>query len=426
MANGSDQRRMRPFIYTVKHIITVLFLAFLGALNAQDTTSVKKTTVPAAAPAAQSSSKKWYDLISMRGYAQVRYNRLLETNPDLKCEQCDRYWGDNNGLGIRRLRLIFFGNVHERVYIYIQPDFASSASSTGLHFAQIRDAYFDLALDKKKEFRLRFGQSKVPYGFENMQSSQNRTPLDRNDALNSAVANERDMGTFFYWAPQKIRERFSYLVSSGLKGSGDYGVFALGVYNGQTANRPETNNNLHIVTRLTYPFKLKSGQIIEPGIQAFKGKTNISVTSGKGVLGTDAFLYDDNRVAGTLRIYPQPIGFTAEYTVGTGPQYNPTTNTVEQKDLKGGYAQVEYMLKKGKHIFFPFVRYQYYNGGKKQEVDARMYRVRETEIGLEWQPFKNFEVVAMYTISDRTFQDAAKPVNQQKGRLLRLQTQFNF
>ena len=91
---------MRPFIYTVKHIITVLFLAFLGALNAQDTTSVKKTTVPAAAPAAQSSSKKWYDLISMRGYAQVRYNRLLETNPDLKCEQCDRYWGDNNGLGI--------------------------------------------------------------------------------------------------------------------------------------------------------------------------------------------------------------------------------------------------------------------------------------------------------------------------------------
>jgi phosphate-selective porin len=74
-----------------------------------------------------------------------------------------------------------------------------------------------------KEFRLRVGQSKVPFGFENLQSSQNRLTLDRNDALNSAVANERDLGAFFYW-PSKIRERFAMLVKDGYKGSGDYGV----------------------------------------------------------------------------------------------------------------------------------------------------------------------------------------------------------
>lgn len=411
-------------INTFVCIFAMQLIAFASTVSAQDTTTVKKPTVKEM-PSPQPAAKKWYDQISLRGYTQVRYNRLLETNPDLKCEQCDRYWGDNTGFGIRRLRMIFFGNVHERVYIYIQPDLASAVSTTGQHFAQIRDAYFDLSLDKKKEFRLRFGQSKVPYGFENMQSSQNRTPLDRNDALNSAVANERDLGTFFYWAPQKIRERFSYLVSSGLKGSGDYGVFAFGLYNGTTANRAETNNNLHVVSRLTYPMKLKNGQIIEPGIQAFKGKTNVTVTNAE-VKGTSKYLYNDERIAGTIRIYPQPIGFTAEYTIGTGPEYNPATNSVEQKSLKGGYAQIEYMLKKGQHTFFPFVRYQYYNGGKKQEVDARMYRVRETEIGIEWQPFKNFELVAMYTISDRTFQDAAKPINQQAGNLLRLQAQFNY
>ncbi len=33
--------------------------------------------------------KKWYDNFSIRGYTQVRYNRLLETNEDLGCEQCD-------------------------------------------------------------------------------------------------------------------------------------------------------------------------------------------------------------------------------------------------------------------------------------------------------------------------------------------------
>ena len=103
--------------------------------------------------------------------------------------------------------------------MYIQPDFASG----GGNFAQIRDAYFDLGLDQKQEFRLRIGQSKVPFGFENLQSSQNRIPLDRHDGMNSAVANERDLGVMFYYAPTEIRKRFSHLVSSGLKGSGDYG-----------------------------------------------------------------------------------------------------------------------------------------------------------------------------------------------------------
>ncbi|MDQ3193088.1 MAG: OprO/OprP family phosphate-selective porin, partial [Bacteroidota bacterium] len=202
------------------------------------------------------TQKGWYEKISIRGYTQIRYNRLLETNPLLECEQCDKSWGENGGFFLRRIRLVFFGNVHERVYVYIQPDFASAISSTSLHYTQIRDAYFDLALDKNKEFRLRLGQSKIPFGFENLQSSQNRLPLDRNDGLNSAVANERDLGVFFYWAPKQIRERFSHLVKSGLKGSGDYGVFGFGLFNGQTANRPEANNHPHAVARLTYPFML--------------------------------------------------------------------------------------------------------------------------------------------------------------------------
>jgi hypothetical protein len=57
--------------------------------------------------------------------------------------------------------------------------------------------------------------------------------LDRNDALNSAVANERDLGAFFYWAPSKIRERFAMLVKDGTRVQGL--VFAFGVYNGQTS-----------------------------------------------------------------------------------------------------------------------------------------------------------------------------------------------
>lgn len=151
---------------------------------------VKDTTDP-------ETKKAWYQSISIRGYGQIRYNRLAETNENLKCEQCDRSWGKDGGFFLRRLRIIFSGNLGKHVYFYIQPDFGSSASATGLNFVQIRDAYVDLNIDKKREFRFRIGQSKVPYGFENMQSSQNRLALDRNDPLNSAVANERDIGVFF-------------------------------------------------------------------------------------------------------------------------------------------------------------------------------------------------------------------------------------
>lgn len=368
---------------------------------------------------------KWFDKISIRGYAQVRYNRLLETNPELGCEQCDKSWGENGGFFLRRTRLVIFGNVHKKVYIYIQPDFASSPSSSNLHFAQLRDAYFDLSLDKNKEFRLRFGQSKVPFGFENMQSSQNRLALDRNDALNSAVANERDFGVFFYWAPNKTRKLFSELVASGLKGSGDYGVFALGAYNGQTANKPEANNNLHLVTRLTYPFNIGSKQVLEIGVQGYTGKYVVTSIS-KNVLTTNNAEYKDQRAAVSMILYPKPFGFQAEYNIGTGPEFNKINNTIEQKDLKGGYSQMMYNLTLNKQIIIPFIKYQYYEGGKKHELDARSYKVNDFEIGIEWQPFKNFEMVTSYTISERRYEDATRTNNLQKGRLLRLQFQFNF
>jgi hypothetical protein len=66
--------------------------------------------------------------------------------------------------------------------------------------------------------------------------------LDRNDALNSAVANERDLGAFFYWAPSK-EERF---LQCSLKMDTRVQVIMVYLhleYNGQTSNRTEGNKN---------------------------------------------------------------------------------------------------------------------------------------------------------------------------------------
>ena len=46
---------------------------------------------------AQSQTRPWYERYGLRGYVQLRYNRLLETNPRLGCQACDRSLGANNG-----------------------------------------------------------------------------------------------------------------------------------------------------------------------------------------------------------------------------------------------------------------------------------------------------------------------------------------
>lgn len=398
------------------------FSAETGSLEDLRERLSKLEAAAAAAPAAK-AEKSWYDKISLRGYVQVRYNRFFENNGDLKCEQCDKSLGANGGVFARRARLVFSGDAHERVYLYIQPDLASDASATSLHFAQLRDLYADLAFDQQKTFRARIGQSKIPFGFENLQSSQNRLALDRNDALNSAISNERDIGVFLYWAPAHIRKRFSHLVSSGLKGSGDYGVVGVGAYNGQTANRPEANDSQHVVGRVTWPFELPNGQFIEAGAQGYVGRYVVPNRTAGVAMDVE---YKDRRGAVSLVVYPQPLGFQAEYNWGVGPEFNAPENAIVSRRLRGGYAQLMYMAKAGGHVFIPFTRAQFYEGGKKHEQDARRYITRQVEAGVEWQPIKAFELTALYSLEDRSYEDRATRGTREKGGRMRLQAQVNF
>lgn len=376
----------------------------------------------AASPDTGEGSSPWYKKLSLRGYAQIRFNGLA-SNPDLGCDQCDKSWGGKDEFFIRRARIVLSGNVHERVAIYIQPDFASSPGNGLLNFAQIRDLYADIFLNSQKTIRIRPGISKIPFGFENLQSSQNRLPLDRHDGLNSAIANERDLGLFLYITPQKIRDRFKMLQNPRFKGSGDYGMIGLGIYNGQTLNKPDLNNNFHTVARFSYPFALPNGQIIEAGIQGYTGDY---VLSSFSLSPTPQREYLDQRAAASLIIYPQPFGLQAEFNVGRGPRFVPAANEIQLKSLHGGYIMSMYRIMYREMFFMPFARYHWYKGGKKHEADARNYQVSEMELGVEWQPFPQLELCVMYVFSDRIYEDFALPDNHQAGTLFRAQLQFNY
>lgn len=377
--------------------------------------------------------KKWYDKMRFSGYAQFRYNRLLESNPDLKCEQCDKSWGDNQSFFFRRARLTYQGQMNDRVFAYIQMDYAStikskSDNSENWNYVQLRDAYFDFGLDKKNNLRLRTGLTKVPYAFENMQSSSVRLAFDRTDAMNSGAPNERDMGTFLIWSPESVRKlQKDTLTTNGMKGHGDYGVFTIGIYNGQSANKPELNDQLHVAAKLSYPFRIKN-QIIEPGISAFAGRWVMgSDQLSSSTITTIDREYDDHRIAVGFILQPKPIGITAEFTQGVGPEFNPSTMTIETKKLEGGYAVISgRIVAKQKFIIQPFCRYQYYKGGKKLEKDARHHHVNETEIGIEYLLNKNFELTTSFVQSHRRSSDTSALWYNESGHLLRVQLQYNY
>lgn len=406
-------------------IIRALFLFSIvfgtNLLNAQTTDSIHK------APVAPVKKAHWYDKIAIRGYTQVRYNRLLETNPDLKFDG-DKSVGDKGGFLVRRARLIFFGDVHPHAFVYFQVDFASSPSSTLIHYGQIRDLYTDIYVDTGKVFRFRVGQSKIPFGYENMQSSQNRLPIDRSDALNTAVPSERDLGAFFYWTPRKARERYDFLADKGLKGSNNYGVFGFGIYNGQGMGKPELNNNLHTVARLSYPFGLGK-QIIEIGVQGYTGFYTLESTqTSSGVKKNLTNTYRDSRAAATINLAPQPFGILAEYNWGESPMYYVDKDSVGAAPLQGGYVTLSYLIKLEKlhQTVIPFFRFQYYSGGVKAATDAKALKLNEYDLGVEYQIFKNLEISASYVYSIRNTSDKTKEFNNQSGNLLRLQLQFNY
>lgn len=395
---------------------------FAGAVCAL----VAVSTAPTVSHAQDSTAntRPWYDRLSMHGYAQFRYNRLLETNDQLKCPTCDRSIGDNGGFFLRRARISISAQVSDRVSISIQPDFTTEVGGRE-NTLVLRHYYADIYLDSAKTFRARVGQSEVPTGFEALQSSARRAPFDRADAMESAAPGEQDLGVFFFWTPADVRQRIRDVASPELKGTGDYGVVAVGVYNGQGGNRAETNDTPHVIARVAYPFRVGS-RYVEANAYAFSG--TYTIASGQraaGVGGANDFT--DQRVGGSLVLFPQPFGAQAEWTTGRGPEYDASINAITEQRLTGGYGLVSYAWQgPGERRLLAYARAQYFQGAFKTDPDARSSVVHEYEPGIEWNVQTGFELTAAYAVSDRLYRDSAAPDNHQKGRFLRLQAQFSF
>ena len=81
--------------------------------------------------------------------------------------------------------------------------------------------------------------------------------------------------------------------------------------------------------------------------------------------------FRDARVALSALLVPRPFGLQAEWNWGKGPEYDNVLNDITEQNLNGGYVMAFYRTFIKKKLFCPYVRAQYYNGGKKYELDAR-------------------------------------------------------
>ncbi len=402
------------------------------------------------APVKGAKSKGWYEKLSVRGYTQFRFGRTLDSDPigvprTLLGDRSIN--GSAEDFSVRRARFILFGDVSEHLSLYAQVDAGNTptGSPNGTLFAQMRDLYGDVYLDTDKVHRFRVGLSKVPFGFENLQSSQNRVPLDRTDPINSAVSpNERDLGVFYYWTPEDKQNLFKELVDGGLKGSGNYGIFGLGVYNGQGGSQLEQNRNLHTVARVTWPVQLANGQVVEASLQGYTGEYVVESAPIRRLGTGSSFTPTGTRATGNLRghrdqrlaasfiWYAQPFGFQAEWNVGEGPGLNDAQTAVVVRNLHGGYVMAMY-----KHdtpncgIFTPYVRYQHFDGGYRSAANAPFGTTNQWDIGVEWQIRKEMELVLEYNFVDNVSLTAIDRANTRsyrnfEGGVLRAQFQINY
>lgn len=377
--------------------------------------------------------------LRLRGYTQMRVNEIVAGDATAPAGRArlrsvhDGGISDRGNFTFRRIRLVLEGNVTDNVAVYLQPDFATRIGNQSVGepregSGQIRDAYVDWFPDKAHRFRLRFGQSKVPFGWENMQSSSNRVPLDRSDGINSAVPSEREIGIVGYYTPAHVQRIWDRLSKDGQKLFGNFGAFGVGAFNGQGVNRAEANNGLMTVAMASWPFELDAlgpsfaGQVVEIGAAGLRNRVQPEVRSG----GTSAVAFADDRVGFHAILYPQPFGIQSEWNWGRGPQWDPVRNTIATRPLTGGYVQTMLRVERSPiGGFIPYARWQYYHGGWKAALDAPELRTREWEVGVEFQPTPPLELTLAYAHMKRREADTRRE-GEAEGDVLRAQLQWNY
>lgn len=382
---------------------------------------------------------RWYERIRINGYTQFRYSAGASDSKFSIPLSDKAATTQPRELYFRRIRLVFQGQISERLAFFLQGAFEGDQEKQDMFNKEIIDAYGDYYLTKDKVHRLRFGLQRTLNSFDTLRSSTNRQELDRHESVQSGAPGERDLGISYFWSPKIAQERFAQLAAYH-NGPGDYGVFGVMVYNGQGRNKAEMNGDKHMGVRLAYPFELPNGRLLETGVMAYRGIFSVSGAGAPTSTSSAAKCQyelnkeggcnvNDERITAYLWTPPQPWGILAEGTIGRGPKRNPLNNTIEESSLRGGYVQGYYTWQYSDvGQLTPYIRFGEYYGGFKSINGAADGQSRTWNFGLVWEPDTHWRFVTEFMLKDGLNEKLVRNQvqDQYDASLLRFQAQWFF
>ena len=314
-----------------------------GALTRQQADDIKANASKAAGEAVRAAGQaapvakpraSWYDTLKVSGYLQSRW----QYHPDAASGTT------SNEFLVRRARTKFDFEPTDRTLAEIEAEWGQEKPT-------VKNAFLDYYLTPGSPWRVRFGQAKVPFGFETPQSTGVMLPFETSWLSQREFPGGYDTGLVVFYTRKADRALFD----QGRKtdyGPGDYGTLALGLLNGQGTVDPfstagktgELNSNKHFVARYAHPFALGAKkQYAELGASYFNGRY-FSTKAGAQ--------FNDNVVGLHGYLSPHPLGLQAEYYTGE----------TEGAALKGWYAMG--LWRATPHGLL-FSRYDSYSGRSK-------------------------------------------------------------
>lgn len=391
-----------------------------GLLTLDDWVRIKADTE--ARSAEQSSlqgvvaNPRWYERIRISGYMQMRYSVYNNGSGDLSLTDGNavKFDGTKAGGGqhfyFRRIRLPIAMQPSERTFVYLQPAWEGDGFNTGANGANLVDAFADYMLTLDQTWRLRFGLQRTFVSFDTLRTSSQRQELDRHESIQTGAPGERDMGiSLFYTTPQS-KARYQTLTQYH-NGPGDYGNIGLQIYQGQGRNKVDLNKNKHVALRMSYPFELPNGRLIDVGGSAYTGlwdASGVTSTTGGATRCSHSISSDglcttrDERISAYVWTPPQPWGFMSEYVVGRGPERD-AQGFLQEQSLRGFYVQGNYTWRySDTGMVTPYVRYGEYYGGSKDSTSGANYDTRNVNAGLVWEPDTHWRFVAEYLFKHGT------------------------
>lgn len=345
--------------------------------------------VMALAANAQEAKPSWINNVKLSGYGMTQYQYSSQDG------------NESNSFNLRMLRMSLEGRILDDFYWKTQIQFNGNTSTLG-NSPRVVDMFAEW--QKYKYFRVKVGQFKRPFTFENpmnpidqgfMSYSQNVSKLAGfNDRAGGHASNGRDIG---------VQLQGDFLKNASGRELLHYQV---GVYNGQGINTKDIDQRKDIIGGVwVMPVKgMRIGVFGWEGTYARKGNW----TAEDGTVQSGVRSLDQHRYAISGEYVVDDWTFRSEYIHSTGKAFakalnntNDATSSDCNLSSNGDKADGLYAL-----VIAPIIK-------KKCHIKARYDMYRPTaewsrsktqyEIGADYVFHKNFQISAEFArVNDRT------------------------